>query len=71
MKAVAQLISRHFAYLFTYVRIPIKNAGNENVNSKFQWVKCQTRGFRNEERFLRSIIFYLGGLNLGTTHTSS
>lgn len=71
LKAVAQLISRHLENILTYLRIPITNAGSESVNSKIQWVKYQARGFRNEERFMRSILFHCGGLTLDPTHTNS
>jgi transposase len=71
MKSVAKLIARHLENILTYLRIPITNAGSESVNSKIQWVKYQARGFRNEERFMRSILFHCGGLTLLPTHTNS
>ena len=71
MKAVAGLISRHLENILTYLRVPITNAGSESVNSKIQWMKYQARGFRNEERFMRSILFHCGGLSVFPTHTNS
>jgi transposase len=71
MKAVAQLIARHIDNILTYLRIPITNAASESVNSKIQWVKYQARGFRNEARFMRSILFHCGGLDLCPTHPNS
>ena len=68
MKSVAKLIARHLENILIYLRIPITNAGSESVNSKIQWVKYQARGFRNEERFMRSILFHCGGLTLLPTH---
>ena len=71
VKAVARLIGRHIENILTYLRIPITNAASELVNSKIQWVKYQARGFLNEARFMRSILFHCGGLDLCPTHTSS
>jgi transposase len=71
MKDVARLIARHIENILTYLRIPITNAASESVNSKIQWLKYQARGFRNEARFMRAILFHCGGLALCPTHTSS
>lgn len=71
MKDVALLLARHIENILTYLRIPITNAASEAVNSKIQWFKYQARGFRNEARFMRSILFHCGGLDLRPTHTSS
>lgn len=71
MKDVARLIARHIENILTYLRIPITNAASESVNSKIQWFKYQARGFRNEARFMRAILFHCGGLDLCSTHTNS
>lgn len=71
MKAVAQLIARHFENILTYLRIPITNAASESVNSKIQWMTYQARGFRSEARFMRAILFHCGGLELYPAHTNS
>ena len=71
ISAAAKLIWRHLENILTYVRIPITNAGSESVNSKIQWVKYQAHGFRNEERFMRSILFHCAGLTLIPTHTKA
>lgn len=71
MKDVARLIARHIENILTYLRIPITNAASESVNSKIQWFKYQARGFRNEARFMRSILFHCGGLDFYATHLSS
>ena len=71
MKAVAQIIARHFENILTYLRIPITNAASESVNSKIQWMTYQARGFRNETRFMRAILFHCGGLDLYPAHTNS
>jgi transposase len=52
-----------FARIRTYLRIPITNAAGESVNSKIHWFRYQARGFRNEARFMRSILFHFGGLD--------
>jgi transposase len=71
MKDVARLIARHIENILTYLRIPITNAASESVNSKIQWFKYQARGFRNEARFMRAILFHCGGLKLDATHSDS
>ncbi len=63
MKEVARVIARHIENILTYLRIPITNVARESVNSKIQWFKYQARGFRNEARFMRSILFPCGGLD--------
>ena len=64
MKEVARVIAPHIENILTYLRIPITNAANESVNNKIQWFKYQARGFRNEARFIWSILFHCGGLDL-------
>jgi len=71
MKDVARLIARHIENILTYLRMPITNAASESVNSKIQWFKYQARGFRNEARFMRAILFHCGGLDLNPAHTNS
>lgn len=71
MKDVARVMARHIENILTYLRIPITNAASESVNSKIQWFKYQARGFRNEGRFMRSILFHCGGLDVYGTHTGS
>lgn len=70
IKDVARLIARHIENILTYLRIPITNAASESVNSKIQWFRYQARGFRNEARFMRVILFHCGGLALQVTHPS-
>ena len=64
----AKTIKRHFANILTYLKIPITNAGAEGLNSKIQMIKYRARGYRNESRFERSILFHCGGLDLQPTH---
>jgi transposase len=64
----AKTIKRHFANILTYLKIPITNAGAEGLNSKIQMIKYRARGYRNESRFERAILFHCGGLDLQPTH---
>jgi len=41
------------------------------VNAKIQWIKYQARGFRNEGRFQRAILFHCAGLDLYPAHSNS
>jgi transposase len=52
----------------------VTNARSEGLNSKIQWIKRISWGFRNNERFRNAIYFHLGGLDLypatcSSTHT--
>ena len=69
--SVAKMIKRHFENIITYLRLRITNAAAEGLNSKIQWIKYQARGFRNEDRFERAILFHCGGLDLLPTHSNS
>ena len=69
--SVAKMIKRHFENVITYLRLRITNAAAEGLNSKIQWIKYQARGFRNEDRFERAILFHCGGLDLLPTHSNS
>lgn len=64
----AATIKRHFANIITYLKLPITNAGAEGLNSKIQMIKYRARGYRNEDRFERAILFHCGGLDLFPTH---
>jgi transposase len=64
----AKTIKRHFDNILTYLKIPITNAGAEGLNSKIQMIKYRARGYRNESRFERAILFHCGGLDLQPTH---
>lgn len=68
---VAKTIKRHFANIITYLKLPITNAGSEGLNSKIQMIKYRARGYRNEDRFERAILFHCGGLDLYPTHSKS
>jgi transposase len=68
---VAYTIKRHFANIITYLKIPITNAAAEGINSKIQMIKYRARGYRNEGRFERAILFHCGALDLYPTHSNS
>jgi transposase len=67
----ARTIKRHFENILTYLKIRITNAGAEGLNSKIQMIKYRARGYRNEGRFERAILFHCGGLDLYPTHSKS
>ncbi len=67
----AGTIKRHFANIITYLKIPITNAVAEGLNSKIQMIKYRARGYRNEDRLERAILFHCGGLDLLPAHSNS
>jgi transposase len=67
----ARTFKRHFENIITYLSLRITNASAESLNSKIQWIKYQARGFRNEGRFERAILFHCAGLDLSPTHSNS
>lgn len=71
MVDVARTFKRHFENILTYLNLQITNAAAESLNAKIQWIKYQARGFRNEGRFERAILFHCGGLDLYPTHSNS
>jgi transposase len=48
----ARMIQQHF------------DNASESINSKTQWVKYTTRGFRRTDNFVTAIYFHWGGLDL-------
>lgn len=68
MVDAAYTLKRHFENIITYVHLRITNASSEALNSKLQWIKFQARGYRNEDRFERTILFHCGGLDLYPAH---
>ena len=67
----AQTFKRHFENIITYLSLRITNASAESLNAKIQWIKYQARGFRNEGRFKRAILFHCAGLDLYPAHSNS
>ena len=64
MISAAQTIKRHLENLLTYISMPITNAMSEGMNSRIQLIKFRSRGFRNQDRFERAIMFHCGGLDM-------
>lgn len=60
----AGIVERRLENILTYLTHRITNAVSEGLNSKIQWIKYASRGFRNRERFKTAILFHLGGLDL-------
>jgi len=67
----ARTFKRHFENIITYLSLRITNADAERLNAKIQWIKHQARGFRNEGRFERAILFHCGGFDLYPAHSNS
>ena len=67
----ARTFKRHFENIITYLSLRITNASAESLNAKIQWIKYQARGFRNEGRFKRAILFHCAGLDLYPAHSNS
>jgi len=64
MRGVARMVKGHLEGLVNAIYHGVTNARAEGINSRIQWIKYTARGFRNRERFRRSIHFHLGGLNM-------
>ena len=64
VKKVARMIVAHWDGVMNAVISGITNAGAEGLNSKIQQIKKDACGFRNVRRFINSIYFRLGGLDL-------
>ena len=76
MKKVVAMIREHLWGIINAIILRVHNGGAESINSRIQLLKYRARGFRNKQRFINAIYFYLGGLNLypdavpaGFTHT--
>lgn len=64
IKGVARMLKKRLPQLLNYFKYRITNATAESLNSKIQWIKYMSRGFRSREGFRRAILFHCGGLNL-------
>lgn len=76
MKKVVRMIREHLWGIINAIVLNVNNGGAESINSRIQLVKQRARGFRNRQRYINAIYFYLGGLELypatcspGFTHT--
>jgi transposase len=64
VRKVAAMIGEHLWGIINAVILKVDNGAGESINSRIKTIKMRARGFRNKDRFIRSIYFYLGGLDL-------
>lgn len=64
IKRVARMVKRHLEGLVNAIHYGVTNARSEGINSRIQWIKYTSRGFRNRDRFRNAIYFHLGGLDM-------
>ncbi len=64
MKEAAKTIKNHLWGIINAVVLKVSNGPAESINSRIKTVKIRARGFRNKQRFINAIYFYLGGLDL-------
>ena len=64
MKKVARMVKRHLEGIVNAIHHGVTNARSEGINSRIQWIKYTSRGFRNRDRFRNAIYFHLGGLDM-------
>ena len=64
IKRVARMVKKHLDGIVTAVVTGATTARSEGFNAVIQKIKSDARGFRNRERFRKSIYFHLGGLDL-------
>ena len=58
------MVKKHLDGIVTAVVTGATTARSEGFNAVIQKIKSDARGFRNRERFRKSIYFHLGGLDL-------
>ena len=64
MKKVAKTIREHLWGIINAIVLKASNGSAESINSRIKTVKIRSRGFRNVQRFIYAVCFYLGGLDL-------
>lgn len=64
IKKVARMVKKHLEGIVNAIHHGVTNARSEGINSRIQWIKYTSRGFRNRERFRNAIYFHLGGLDM-------
>lgn len=64
VKRVARMVKTHLEGLVNAIYHGVTNARSEGINSRIQWIKYTSRGFRNRDRFRNAIYFHLGGLDM-------
>lgn len=66
---VASMVRSHLYGILNAVLRRATNARAEGINSKIQWIKRISWGFRNKVRFRSAILFHLGGLDMSLHRT--
>lgn len=61
---VAKMLKRHFDRILTHFTLRATNAIAEGINNKIQTIKKKAYGFRDVQRFINTIYFHCGGLEL-------
>ncbi len=64
MIKAADTIRKHLWGIINAILLRVTNGPSEGMNSRIKMIKVRARGFRNTQRFINAIYFYLGGLNL-------
>ena len=64
MKKVAKTIREHLWGIINAIVLKASNGPAESINSRIKTVKIRAHGFRNVQRLIHAVYFYLGGLDL-------
>ena len=64
MKKVAKTIREHLWGIINAIVLKASNGPAESINSRIKTVKIRAHGFRNVQRLINAVYFYLGGLDL-------
>ena len=64
MKKVAKTVKEHLWGIINAILLKVSNGPAESINSRIKTVKIRSRGFRNVDRLINAVYFYLGGLDL-------
>ena len=60
----AKRLKKHLERILTFFRLRATNSTAEGINNKIESIKRKAYGFRNTQRFINSIYFHCGGLDL-------
>jgi transposase len=61
---VILMIENYLYGIINAILMKVSNGIVEGINSKIQKIKARACGYRNRQRFINAIYFYLGGLDL-------
>ncbi|WP_411042729.1 transposase [Treponema sp. TIM-1] len=67
MKKVAKMVRDHFGGIMNAIGLGISNGMLEAKNNCIQRIKRIACGFRNKDRFMTSILFHLGNLDMAVS----